>query len=95
MVNKAKIVSLCEAKASLSQLVEQAAKGEEIVIAKAGRSRARLVPIEHFAQARKPGAWKGRIIIAADFEAPLPTDLLAAFRGADRRSFCNNTISKD
>lgn len=36
------------------------------------------------AKPRKPGAWKGRIVIAADFDAPLPEGLLAAFRGAGR-----------
>ena len=80
----AKTVNLYEAKTSLSRLVEQAAKGEEIVIAKAGRPRARLVPMVRRAKPRKPGAWKGRVMIAADFDAPLPKGLLAAFRGAGR-----------
>ncbi len=80
----AKTVNLYEAKTRLSRLVEQAAKGEEIVIAKAGRPRARLVPMARSAKPRKPGAWKGRVTIAADFDAPLPEELLAAFRGAHR-----------
>jgi len=79
-----KTVSLYEAKTYLSRLVEEAAKGKEIVIAKAGRPRARLVPLGRSKKPRKPGAWKGRVVIAADFDAPLPEELLAAFRGADR-----------
>jgi len=84
LVKMAKTVNLYEAKTSLSRLVEEAARGEEIVIAKAGRPRARLVPMGGPAKPRKPGAWKGRIVIAADFDAPLPEGLLAAFRGVDR-----------
>jgi prevent-host-death family protein len=84
LVKMTKIVNIYEAKTSLSQLVEQAAKGEEIVIAKAGRPRARLVPMGRRSKPRKPGAWKGRIVIAADFDAPLPKGVIAAFRGAGR-----------
>jgi prevent-host-death family protein len=84
LVKMAKIVNLYEAKTRLSRLVEEAAQGEEIVIAKAGRPRARLVPIGRSTKPRKPGAWKGRIVIAADFDAPLPDRLLAAFQGTNR-----------
>jgi len=80
----AKTVNLYEAKTRLSRLVEEAAKGEEIVIAKAGRPLARLVPMGCSTKPRKPGAWKGRVVIAADFDAPLPEGLLAAFRRTDR-----------
>lgn len=77
----AKTVNLYEAKTHLSELVERAARGEEVVIAKAGQPRARLVPIARPRRARKPGAWKGRVVIAADFDAPLPADVLATFEG--------------
>ncbi len=80
----AKTVNIYEAKTNLSRLVDEAARGEEIVIAKAGRPRARLVPMGRRAKPRKPGAWKGRVVIAADFDAPLPEGLLAAFRGPKR-----------
>jgi prevent-host-death family protein len=76
----AKTVNLYEAKTRLSRLVEQAADGEEIIIAKAGRPRARLVSMGRPGRSRKPGAWKGRVVIAANFDAPLPKKLLAAFR---------------
>jgi prevent-host-death family protein len=77
-----RILNLYEAKSQLSALVEEAAAGHEIVIAKAGVPRARLVPLRR--AARRPGGSKGRIRIGADFEAPLPPDLLVAF-GAKKR----------
>jgi prevent-host-death family protein len=65
LVKMARTVNIYEAKTSLSRLVDQAAKGEEIVIAKAGRPRARLVPMGRRAKPRKPGAWKGRVVIVS------------------------------
>jgi prevent-host-death family protein len=76
-----KVVNLYEAKTQLSRLVEEVAAGREIVIAKAGVPRARLVPIEAPRRRRRPGGAKGRIRIGADFDAPLPADVLAAFFG--------------
>lgn len=74
-------VNIHEAKTNLSRLVEQAANGTEIVIAKAGKPMARLVPIQSPASPRKPGFLKGRLWIADDFDAPLPDDLLDLFEG--------------
>ena len=73
-------LNLYEAKTQLSALVDQAAAGAEIVIAKNGRPRAKLVPVRSGAR-RRPGRAKRKIWMAADFDAPLPKDLLAAFRG--------------
>lgn len=75
------IYNLYEAKSSLSQLVDRAAAGEEIIIAKAGRPLAKLVPVAARGKRRKPGGWKGRVVIADDFDAPLPADLQRAFEG--------------
>lgn len=72
-----RVLNLYEAKSRLSALVEEAAAGDEIIIAKAGVPRARLVPIRR--PARRPGGSKGRIRIAADFDAPLPSDVLTTF----------------
>jgi prevent-host-death family protein len=72
-----KVVNLHAAKTHLSRLIEQAAAGEEIVIAKAGKPVARLVPFEP----RQPGLMKGQIWIADDFDEPLPEEIMAAFRG--------------
>lgn len=79
----AKVLNIYEAKSQLSALVEEAASGAEIVIAKAGVPRARLVPIRPVSR-RRPGGSKGRIRIAADFDAPLPPAVLAAFTGKKR-----------
>lgn len=73
-------INLYEAKTHLSELVEQAATGDEIVIAKAGKPKARLVAVAAH-RVRKFGLWKGEVRIAKDFDAPLPPDILAAFEG--------------
>jgi prevent-host-death family protein len=75
-----KVLNLYEAKSQLSALVEEAAAGAEIIIAKAGVPRARLVAVKR-AVRRRPGGSKGRIKIAADFDAPLPPDVLTGFTG--------------
>jgi prevent-host-death family protein len=67
-------VNIYEAKAKLSDLVERAAAGEEIVIAKNGRPRARLVRVIARRSPRTPGAWKGRVWMAPDFDDDL-TDM--------------------
>ncbi|TWB22010.1 prevent-host-death family protein [Nitrospirillum amazonense] len=72
-------VNLYDAKTHLSQLVERAAAGEEIIIAKAGRPMARLVPLEALEGPRVPGLWKGEIEIGPDFDAPLPDEIARAF----------------
>jgi prevent-host-death family protein len=74
-------VSLYEAKTQLSRLVDRAAAGEEIVIAKSGRPRARLVPLEDTRALRVPGRGKGRWRVRKDFDAPLPDDVLREFEG--------------
>jgi prevent-host-death family protein len=72
-------VNIHQAKTHLSQLLEDVARGEEIVIAKAGKPIARLVTITTTSQPRQRGRLKGRITIAADFDAPLPEEILASF----------------
>ena len=73
-------MSLYEAKTQLSRLVDRAAAGEEIVISKYGRPCARLVPLKKSKTIhRRPGRAKGKIWIAADFDTPLPPDVLDAF----------------
>jgi len=68
-----------EAKTHLSQLLDRAAKGEEFIIAKAGKPIARLIGYRQEDRARKGGQWKGLVRIADDFDAPLPSDLAKAF----------------
>ena len=73
-------VNIHEAKTQLSRLVERAANGEEIVIARAGRPVARLVALGPSHAKRQPGAWRGRVTIHDDFDE-LPAALVDAFRG--------------
>lgn len=68
-----------EAKTKLSQLVERAESGEEIVIARNGKPVARLVSVPATsALASVRGAWRGRVTLADDFDA-LPDDIAEAF----------------
>lgn len=78
------VTNLYEAKTNLSQLVDRAAAGEEIVIAKNGVPQARLMPLPRHATPRKPGGWEGRVQISDDFDDPLPADILAGFTGSGR-----------
>jgi prevent-host-death family protein len=75
------IVNLYEAKTNLSSLVDRVAEGEEIVIAKAGVPKARLVPIAGPHERRRPGGWEGKVRIRKDFDEPLPAEVLQIFAG--------------
>lgn len=76
-------VNIHQAKTHLSRLLRRVAAGEEIIIAKAGRPVARLVPFGERREDRRLGTETGRIIVADDFDAPLPSDLLRDFERAD------------
>jgi prevent-host-death family protein len=69
-----------QAKTHLSRLLEQVEAGEEVIIARAGRPIARLVPYEPAAEPRQPGAMRGRIAMSPDFDAT-PEWLLDEFEG--------------
>lgn len=75
-----KPVNIHDAKTHFSRLLDRVAKGEEIVIAKAGRPVAKLVPHRAPAGPRTPGGWEGRVRIAPDFDELSP-EVAAAFRG--------------
>lgn len=77
----ARTVNIYEAKTNFSRLVELAAAGEEIVIAKAGKPVARLSPLRDGKGPRKPGCLAGRFRVSENFDAPLPDDLQDAFEG--------------
>lgn len=68
-------VNIYEAKTQLSKLIDRAANGEEIIIARAGRPVARLVALKEEPPRRRPGRLRGRIWIGPDFDDPLPDDL--------------------
>jgi prevent-host-death family protein len=74
-------VNLYAAKTHLSELVERAAAGEEIVIAKAGKPKAKLVPYRPLRKKRRIGGRNllGITYIAEDFDAPLPPEIQKYF----------------
>ena len=78
-VSEPHTVNLYEAKTRLSELVDRAADGEEIVIAKAGTPMARLVPMPPAPPKRTPGLLKEQIWVADDFDDPLPPDIQKFF----------------
>jgi prevent-host-death family protein len=69
-------VPLYEAKTRLSELVERAARGEEIVIAKSDKLRAVLVPLTDYRPLRVPGKGRGKWGVKRSFDAELPTELV-------------------
>jgi prevent-host-death family protein len=77
------ITNVSEAKAQLSRLLDRVSRGEEVVIGKAGRPVARLVPYEIDSEPRVlDDVWAGKVEISDDFDV-LPEELLRAFEGDD------------
>jgi prevent-host-death family protein len=75
------IANIGEAKAHLSDLIDQAAAGEEIIIARAGKPVVRLVAYQRpKPPKRTPGIWKGKVKMSRNFDK-LPASIAAAFRG--------------
>jgi prevent-host-death family protein len=74
-------INIHEAKTHLSRLVDEVSAGEEIVIAKAGKPLARLIPFHRRTSRRKLGALAGRFSVPDNFDAPLPSDILDDFEG--------------
>jgi prevent-host-death family protein len=72
-------VSVYNARAEFSRLIERALAGEEIVITRRGKPAVRLVPVEDALQPRKPGALKGKLELPEGFFDPLPDDIIDAF----------------
>ena len=74
------VINVYEAKTHLSKLLDRVAEGEELVLGKAGKPIARLVPYREIRQPRKPGRLAGKIWIAPDFDET-PEEIIAAFEG--------------
>lgn len=72
-------VNIHEAKTRFSKLIARVKNGEEIIIAKAGTPVARLVPVKERPPGRVPGSAKGKVIIAPDFDEPLPESIIEEF----------------
>jgi len=74
-------VNIYDAKTRFSQLVDQAAAGEDVVVSRNGKPLVRITQLEGPKRRIKFGVLKGKLTVAADFDAPLPADVLAAFEG--------------
>jgi prevent-host-death family protein len=71
-----------EAKTKLSELVTEVEAGGEVILARAGKPVARLLPLQK-PRARKLGRWKGKVRMSKDFDAPLSSEDLAAWGFGD------------
>ncbi len=77
------VISMHQAKSTLSQLVKRAATGETILLGAYGKVEAKLVPAaESAAPSKKIGVLAGKLVVPEDFDAPLPDDILKTFEGA-------------
>jgi len=74
-------VNIFEAKTNLSKLIEMAERGEEVVIARAGKPVVRLTKLDPPKRKIVYGLLKGKIHVADDFDAPLPEDFLITPEG--------------
>ncbi|HME35845.1 MAG TPA: type II toxin-antitoxin system Phd/YefM family antitoxin [Candidatus Sulfotelmatobacter sp.] len=68
-------VNIHEAKTHLSKLLERVALGEEVIIAKAGKPVAKLVPLSNEPKTRILGSAKGEFVVPDDFNDPLPKEI--------------------
>ena len=74
-------VNVHAAKSQLSRLLDAVLAGEEVIIAKAGKPIARLVPVEPKRERRKLGTLAGKLHVPDNFDDPLPDDIIAEFEG--------------
>ena len=73
------VVNIYEAKTTLSKLIERAAAGEDVILARGGKPAARLTQLEPAKRKIRFGLLKGKIRVSKDFDAPLPETALAEF----------------
>ncbi len=74
-------VNVYDAKTHLSQLLDKAASGEDVVVCRNGKPVARITRLESGKRPIKFGVLKGKLRVADDFDAPLPDHILAEFEG--------------
>jgi prevent-host-death family protein len=79
-----KQMNIHQAKTELSKLVERVEAGEQIVIARAGKPAAKLVPLNKARGRRRLGLLNGKFRIPEDFNAPLPESIIDSFEGKKR-----------
>jgi prevent-host-death family protein len=75
----ATILNIHEAKTHLSKIIDEVAAGREVIIAKAGKPMARIVPLTNVVRPKKFGLLKGKIKVPDDFNKPLEDAELAEF----------------
>ena len=73
------VVNIHAAKTHFSRLLERVVQGEEVIIARAGKPVARLVPMEQAPAPRRPGSARAQGRVGEDFDAPMPEEFLASF----------------
>ncbi len=76
-------VTVQELKGLLPTLLEDVQRGVEVVISSSGKPMARLMPLESDKQPIRFGLLRGKVMVAEDFDAPLPEDVLAQFEGSE------------
>jgi prevent-host-death family protein len=74
-------INIYEAKTHLSKLVDRAAAGKDVILARGGKPVARLTSLTKQPKKIRFGVLKGKVKIGADFDAPLPDEVLAQFEG--------------
>lgn len=82
-------VNICDAKTRWSQLIDRAAAGEDVVVSRNGKPLVRITQLADAPRRIKFGVLKGKLRVGADFDAPLPEDVLAAFPRSDRAGSLN------
>ncbi|ELR99566.1 type II toxin-antitoxin system Phd/YefM family antitoxin [Gloeocapsa sp. PCC 73106] len=78
-----KITNIHQAKSTLSALIEAVIAGEEVIISKAGKPVAKLVPYNPDKVDRIPGMWRGKVQMSEDFDEALPPEMLKMFAGEE------------
>lgn len=73
-------VNIYDAKTRLSQLVDKAASGEDVVVSRNGKPLVRITRLDGPRRRIKFGVLKGKVKIASDFDAPLPKEILVGFQ---------------
>lgn len=73
------MINVHEAKTHFSKLLARVEAGEEVLIGRAGTPVARLAPVRTGGTPRVPGSARGQVVMAPDFDAPLPEEVLAEF----------------
>ena len=71
---KTKTVTVHQAKTNLSRLIQKASNGEEVIIARGSKPIARLVPFGERKGKRRPGSWKGKLVVGPEFFEDLPAE---------------------